>query len=389
MNKKFIWLIILFIIPPALLAQNAPVTTAGRVTDAVPGDPDVIVPIQVEDFAGIGQFTLTLKFDTTNIRYVSSTLNSTLPGMTVTYTPPSVNTQGKLVFTWTGTENVDLADGSSLSDLTFQYVSGTGLLSWSYTFGSICRYKSFIGGNLTTLYDTPKYQYYMDGGISNRTAPFITAPVLADPVPGPLPVNITASGFNSIKSFTLYLDYDATILDYQNSFEKNPAFDSNFIVGDNPGTGNNRFIVIQWFANNPVTLADGSVICALDFDYLAANCNPCLLNWNETGPTCEFTDENGDVLIDMPPENYYFDGIVASGQPVIWTGNESDEWDNILNWDECGTPDNLRDVVIPDVSPNAYPIINSPVYCKSITIQTGATLSVSSSGSITIGIIDF
>lgn len=389
MNIKFIWLIILLIIPPALLAQYAPVTTAGQVTDAVPGDPDVTVPIQVEDFTGIGQFTLTLKFDTTNIRYVSSTLNASLPGMAVTYTPPSGNTQGKLVIAWTGTVNVDLANGSSLSDLTFQYVSGTGLLSWSYTFGSICRYKSYVGGNLITLDDSPKYEYYMDGGISNRTAPFITAPILADPVPGPLPVNITSSGFNSIKSFTLYLDYDATILAYQNSFEKNPSFDSNFIVGDNPGTGNNRFIVIQWFANNPLTLADGAVICTLDFNYLTANCNPCSLHWNETGPTCEFTDENNDVLIDMPAEDHYFDGIVASGQPVVWTGDESSDWDNELNWNECGTPDTLRNVVIPDVSPNAFPIISTPIECESITIQTGATLTVSSSGSVTVGIIDY
>ena len=49
---------------PALQSQNAPVTTTGRVTNAVPGDPSVPAAVTVTNFSNIGQFTLTMMFDT-------------------------------------------------------------------------------------------------------------------------------------------------------------------------------------------------------------------------------------------------------------------------------------------------------------------------------------
>jgi hypothetical protein len=375
----------MLIIPPALVAQNAPVTTAGRNTDAVPGDTAVVVPITVKNFNDIGQFTLTMKFDTTRVRYVSAALNPSLPGMVVTYSPPVGNTIGKLFFNWTDSVNSSLADGSSLADLTFRYVTGTGLLSWSYTFGSICQYQRYAGNTLVPLSDAPKFLYYQNGGISNRSAPETFAPMVASPAPGPLPVVLTIRGFNSIRSLTLYLEYDPAIITYQNSFSKNPAFDSNFIVGDNPGTGGKRFIVIQWYSNLPVTLPDDSVLCTLDFMYPSATCNPCTLAWYDTGPTCAYTDTTGNVLIDMPQDLYYIDGIVASGLPASWTGNISNSWNEAGNWDACGMPDILRSVVIPDVSPNSFPVITVPASCYSLKIETGATLTVSANGSINVG----
>jgi hypothetical protein len=259
------------------------------------------------------------------------------------------------------------------------------LLSWAYTFGSVCRYKRYSGGSLITLADSPKNEFYENGGIANRTSPVVQAPVIPSPQPGNVPIPLATIGFTDIKSFTLYLEYDPAIIAYQNSFTKNPAFDSNFIVGDNPGTGNNRFIVIQWFASSPVTLADGSLICTLDFNYPAASCDPCPLAWYDTGPTCEFADGAGDVLLDMPKPDYYIDGIIAPGLPVTWTGNAGNNWFEELNWDACGSPDKLRNVIIPDVSPNAFPVINLPAECYSITIENNAAVSISSSGSLSVG----
>jgi hypothetical protein len=386
--KKTILILYCFLLSflPDLQSQNAPVTTAGFVTTAVPGDPSVPIPITVAGFTGIGQFTLTIKFDTTRLHYVSSTTNPSLPGMTVTYTSPASGfTQAKLIFAWTGASNISLDDGSSLANLTFSYINGTGILSWAYILGSVCQYKRYVSGVLTVLNDSPKYQFYKNGGISNRSAPITFAPALMSPVPGDLPVPITVNDFTNIRAINLYLEYDPAIITYQNSFMKNPAFGASFVVGDVTGTDGKRMIVIQWYDGSAVTLADESTLCTLNFTYPSSNCNPCALTWFDNGPSCEYADGPGNVLIDMPQTDYYLNGLVAEGTLFTWTGNISSAWNDAGNWNACGIPDINRQVIIPDVSPNSFPIITGTASCKSIKIQTGATLFIGPSGSITVG----
>jgi hypothetical protein len=384
MRVLFVILCLLAIFRPFLRAQTAPVTTAGTITNAVPGSQTAPVPVTVTGFDNIGQFTLTMKFDTTRVRYVSSTTNSSLSGMTVTYTSPSGgNTQGKLVLTWTGTVNQSLADSSSLASLVFFYVTGTGILTWSYSFGAICQYKRYVGATLTLLNDTPKYAFYLNGGISNRTAPYTFAPTIAEPQPGPLNIPIIVNGFTTIGGFTLWLEYDPAVITYV-SFTKNAVFGSSFQVSDNPGNNGKRVIYIQWFATS-VTLADGSTLCTLNFNYPALHCNPCALHWIDIGGSCEYTDNLNNVLIDMPQQVFYIDGIIAAGLHPTWTGNVSSDWNNPSNWNSCGVPVLSRRAIIPNVAPNANPVLSSEGYCKSVTVQSGATLTITSSASITVG----
>jgi len=385
MRTLFIIYCFLLFFLPAIQSQNAPVTTTGVITTAVPGDPSVSIPITITGFNDIGQFTLTMKFDTTRVHYVSSITNPSLPGMTVNYTsPPSGYTQGQLVLNWTGASNTSLADGSSLADLTFSYVFGTAILSWDYIYGSVCKYKRYVGGILTVQNDNPKDLFYLNGGISDRTAPVTFAPVFTNPVPGALSLPITVNGLTGIGALTLYLEYDPAIITYQNSFTKNPAFGSSFVVGDVPGTAGKRMIVIEWYGAG-VTLADGSTLCTLNFNYPSASCNPCTLGWYDFGPSCEYADGTGDVLIDLPQAEYYMNGLVSEGLLYMWTGNISSAWDDSGNWNACGIPDITRQVIIPDVSPHSFPVINVAASCKSIKIQTGATLSVGPAGSINVG----
>jgi hypothetical protein len=374
----------IFLSPAVILSQNAPVTIAGRVTTATPGNQSVPVPVTVTGFTNIGQFTLTMKFDTTRVRFVSATASSSLPGMTVVYTHPSGNTQGKLTFSWSGAANVSLADGTSIVNLTFHYVTGSGILSWSYTFGSVCQYKRYNGAILVPLNDTPKYQTYLNGGISNRTAPVTFAPVIASPVPGSLSIPITVNGFTTIGGFTLNLEYDSTVVTYLNTFTKNPAFGSAFQVGTTIGTGGKKIIVIQWYGSS-LSLASGSALVTLNFSYPTANCNPGTLNWIDIGPSCEFSDSTGDILIDMPQSSYYSNGIVASGLYPTWTGNASNSWSDPANWNACGVPDLTRLAIIPVVAPNPYPVLTTSAYCKSLKILNGATFTVGQTGSITVG----
>ncbi len=374
---------ILLAFSAALHAQIAPVTTAGRVTNAVPGDPAVPVAVTVSGFEQIGQFTLTLKFDITRVQFVSATVNAALTGMAVNYLPPVTGTQGTLLFSWTGAANLSLPDGSALAGLTFHYVSGTGLLWWANTFGSVCQYKRYNGNTLTILGDVPRYQYYQNGGISNRGAPVLTAPQLFDPVPGALSVPLLADGFTDIASMTLYLEYDPLFITYQHSFTKHPAFDSNFIVGDQAGAGGKRQVVIQWYGS-PVSLADGTTLCTLAFNYLTASCQSSPLQWYDSGPSCEFADSQGCVLIDLPGADYYLDGLVGHGLPVRWTGSISGDWDDPANWDDCGMPEPDRRVVIPNVAPLAFPVINTQKSCRSLMLETGAELRIEAGGAMVV-----
>ncbi len=282
---------------------------AGNVVNAIPGSPSVAIPLTVNGFSNIGQFTLTIMFDTTRIRFVSAATNPSLAGMAITYTPPVGNTRGKLVFTWTGASNFSMPDGSSLANLVFSYVSGTEILSWTYSSGPVCQYKRYVGATLSTLNDDPKYRFYINGGISNRSAPVSYAPIVAMAAAGPVPLPVTANGFSGIGAFTLYLEYDPAILTYQNSFIKNSAFGSSFQVGNNPGNGGKMLIVIQWYGNE-VTLANGSVICTLNFTYTSTVGASCALTWYDIGPSCEYADASY-ILIDLPAADYYHNGVVA------------------------------------------------------------------------------
>lgn len=384
MKTGFFTCIFILIITPALWSQTAPITSTGRITNAIPGDPAVPVAITVLNFADIAQFTLTMKFDTTKVRYASSTVHGSLSGMTVTYHHPSGNTQGKIVLSWSGASNLSLADGTTIAELVFHYISGTGNLTWAYTFGSVCQYKRWSGSSLVTLTDSPKTLYYLNGGISNRGAPVIYAPTFTSPVPGSLPVAITTSGFTNISAFTLYLEYDPQVITYTNVCVKNPIFDASFQVGDNQGTGGKRWIIMQWFGL-PVNLADGGIICTLYFSYPSENCLSSQLFWYDNGPSCQYSDSNGDVLLDTPKNSFYYSGSVAATLPFTWTGAVSNAWNDPVNWTLCGVPDGTRDIIIPDVSPNFFPVLSDTISCKSLIIDNGAILHVSENGLLLVG----
>ena len=376
--------LIILIITQVTWSQTAPVTSTGRVTNAVPGDPAIPVAITVKNFTDIAQFTLSMKFDTTRVRYVSAVTNPSLPGMNVSYVHPAGNTQGKLVFTWSSASNISLTEGTPIADLVFNYISGTGNLTWAYTFGSVCQYKRWSGSSLITLTDSPKYNFYQNGGISYREAPVVTAPVIKNPVPGELSLDLTASGFTNISAFNLNLEYDPLIITYNNLFEKNTVFDTHFVVGDNPGAGGKRQIVIQWYGS-AVNLTEGDTLCTLKFSYPEESCNGSLLSWYDTGPNCQYSDYNGDALLDMPKSTFYIDGLVYASLPATWTGAVSNAWGDPANWTSCGTPDVTRHVLIPNVSPNSFPVLTGEKRCRSLEILPGATLIIAPGGNIVIG----
>lgn len=303
-----------------VLAADAPVTTAGRITNAVPGTAAVAIPITVTNFTNIGQLKLTMTFSTelNLLRFVSANSHPALPGMTVTYTEPALYL-GQIVLAWTGPTNVSLPDGASLADLTFAYGAGTQILVWNTydNYGTWdCLYARYETGLLSSLSDTPKALFYRDGIIADRTAPVTFAPVISNPAVGPLALPLVVHGFTNIGAISLSLDYDPAVIAYQGTYTVNPALAGSFGVGDNATADGKRQIRVSWFTYpTGVSLPNGSTLCTWNFIYLT-NGTTTTLNWNDggQGTFCEYADApsgNFTPLIDTPTADYFKNGRVG------------------------------------------------------------------------------
>jgi len=76
--------------------------------------------------------------------------------------------------------------------------------------------------------------------------------------------------------------------------------------------------------------------------------------------------------------------VVLKPFSVTWNGNVSNAWADPANWTLPLVPDGEVDVIIPDVTPNPFPVVIIPAACgniliapaSSLTISPGATLEV-------------
>lgn len=306
-------IIIILLFCGDLYANNtAPVTKIQNITNAVPGTPNVPLEINVYGFTDIGEFSLRLRFDVTNITYVSAVPNPLLPGMTVDYTPPSTGYSiATIIMEWSATSNHTLPDGAVLATLSFNYISGTGILNWSHSPGVGCRYRRHDDGSLITLDHTPRYIHYVKGGIANRGAPVTFAPTLTNVSPGNITIPIYVTQFTNIRSFTLYLEYDPQVITYQNSFTPNPAFTANFGVGTTSGTNGKMYLIIQWYTLYSVTLPPMSILGEFVFNYSNTHDPITSLKWFDNGPSCKYVDDNNDELLDYPTSSYYINGQIG------------------------------------------------------------------------------
>jgi hypothetical protein len=67
-----------------------------------------------------------------------------------------------------------------------------------------------------------------------------------------------------------------------------------------------------------------------------------------------------------------------------WTGNTSNDWNTPGNWSNNSVPTATDDAVIPNVSPNFFPLISGPVGINNITVNSGASLQVASAAALTV-----
>jgi hypothetical protein len=86
--------------------------------------------------------------------------------------------------------------------------------------------------------------------------------------------------------------------------------------------------------------------------------------------------------LDLPDGALFTFSMDLTGTTMTWDGSESTAWENGQNWSTNTVPGGADNAIIPDVTND--PVIASGIAadCKDLTVQSGATLTIASGGSL-------
>jgi hypothetical protein len=90
------------------------------------------------------------------------------------------------------------------------------------------------------------------------------------------------------------------------------------------------------------------------------------------------------VQLGSCPANYSIPATVAVELLAVWTGAIDTVWENFGNWNTVGIPDAFTDAMVPEVPSGQYPAISQEGFSKKLTVGSGATLTVSPTGELSL-----
>ncbi|HON19435.1 MAG TPA: fibronectin type III domain-containing protein, partial [Salinivirgaceae bacterium] len=182
--------------------------------------------------------------------------------------------------------------------------------------------------------------------------------------------------------------------DYQISFSN--LFTNQVTVSWTKGDGDYRIVVMN--STNSFTNPSNNTTYTTDD------------SWNNAGEQVVYNSSGNSVVVTNLQANntYYFrvfayngtagneiynlqtatnnPNSVSTSTNLTWTGQTSTDWSNANNWNPPMAPTNQHSVHIPIVSSQNYPIINSSVSVKNITIAPQAELTVSNG--VTLSVVE-
>jgi hypothetical protein len=127
-------------------------------------------------------------------------------------------------------------------------------------------------------------------------------------------VPVKVNNFVSIGAVSLRIEYDTTVMTFNLSQTVfNPSL-YGAIISSNPITGGSPVykIIISWVGFVPVSLADGSTLVSLGFNFKTGGAYVTFNNSANQGQDCEYANAVGDALIDDPTASYYSNGLIAN-----------------------------------------------------------------------------
>ncbi len=265
---------------------------------AVDIDASVCVPVTVEAFADVTDFSFTLEYDADELQFDNlAALTSMLPGFSANANFDT-SVPGVIAVSWSGGSPVTLADETTLFEMCFtaigtedscsdivitgsaepiSFTSSTlGALSFSGEEGTICINSTFDGFRLTIGDETvqPGEQFC---------------------------VPVTVLNFTDVIGFAFTINYDDTELQFLNVSNVNSdlaGFSINGSFGLPPnqiGTGN---ITVNWFEPEimPQDLANGDVLFELCFTAIGEDGDISDITFSSDITPIEISDSNEDII---------------------------------------------------------------------------------------------
>ena len=144
-----------------------------------------------------------------------------------------------------------------------------------------------------------------------RNAPITTAGSSIVCPAGAAVVPVTVTGFTSVKAITLRLDFDPTQLAFVNYTNLNPSIASASVntVIVSPTLAK---IMIVWSDLNALTLPTGAKLLDLNFTLTTGSPVVSFNNTSSGGGECEYADENGAAMNDIPTATYYINSTITN-----------------------------------------------------------------------------
>ncbi len=147
----------------------------------------------------------------------------------------------------------------------------------------------------------------VSGIMKAQNGPVTSTGNLYNQVPGEITVPVVVADFSNIGYISLSLDYDPTVLTFNQGIQ-NPALNGFLAIVDNALPSGIHRIIMGWYGNSS-NLPDGSFLVDLKFNYHGGS---TYLNWYDDGSSCEYGDAAYNALNDSPYECYYVNGVVTS-----------------------------------------------------------------------------
>jgi hypothetical protein len=142
-------------------------------------------------------------------------------------------------------------------------------------------------------------------------APVTTAGSSGDCPGASFTIPITVTGFTQITAITLRLDYDPTLMSYTGYSNVNTSLTGIFI-NQVPVSSTLNKILVAWSSVTPLTLASGSKLFDLNFTLITGSPVLAFNNTAGGGSECEYADQYGNAMNDIPTASYYINAIITN-----------------------------------------------------------------------------
>lgn len=154
--------------------------------------------------------------------------------------------------------------------------------------------------------------------VPTHTAPITTAASVGGSAGYSVMVPVTVQNFANITAISLRIDYDPTVLTYTAGSNVNASL-TGMIINDLHVSASLHKVLVSWSNVIPVTLPTNAKLFDLAFNYIGGTASVTFNNDTLGGQACEYADENGDPMTDVPTSTYYVNGDVHPGVNISGT----------------------------------------------------------------------